>query len=117
MPLRCPSGSGEAPHDHKSGVRARALTDVRHGASGADSSVTPEDVMQRQRTQHHKPRRARLGLLTPEQLLVHRELELLRVAGQPRPRSRAAQRRHSLHMERRARKLDAAQRAYAAAVA
>lgn len=73
--------------------------------------------MRRHRTQQHKRRRARLGLLTPEQLLVHRELELLRVAGQPRPRSRAAQRRHSLHLERRARKLEAAQRDYAAAVA
>lgn len=73
--------------------------------------------MRRHRTRHHKRRRAGLGLLTPEQLLVHRELELLRVAGQPRPRSGAAQRRHSLHLERRARKLEAAQRAYTAAVA
>jgi hypothetical protein len=64
---------------------------------------------------HHKKqkrRRAPLGLLTPEELLVHRELEFLRVAGQPRPRSRAAEQRHSLHVERRARKLEAARRAF-----
>jgi hypothetical protein len=59
-----------------------------------------------------KRRRARLGLLTPEQLLVHRELEFLRVAGQPTPGNRAAEQRHSLHLERRARKLEAARRAF-----
>lgn len=70
------------------------------------------------RHRHHKKRRrARLGLLTPEQLLVHRELEFLRVAGQPRPRSRAAEERHSLHLERRARKLEAARRALDGAAA
>jgi hypothetical protein len=70
------------------------------------------------RHRHHKKRkRAPLGLLTPEQLLVHRELEFLRVAGQPRPGTRAAQRRHSLHLERRVRKLAAASRAFDGAAA
>jgi hypothetical protein len=64
-----------------------------------------------------KRRRARLGLLTPEQLLVHRELEFLRVAGQPRPGSGAAQQRHRLHLARRARKLEAAGRAFDGAAA
>jgi hypothetical protein len=64
-----------------------------------------------------KRRRARLGLLTPEQLLVHRELEFLRVAGQPRPGSRAAKQRHGLQLARRARKLEAARRAFERAAA
>jgi hypothetical protein len=48
--------------------------------------------------------------MTPEQLLAHRELEFLRVAGQPRPRSLAAARRHRQHLERRALKLEVAKR-------
>jgi hypothetical protein len=45
------------------------------------------------------------------------EFEFLRVAGQPRPGSRAAKRRHNLHVERRARKLKAAKRAFGGAAA
>jgi hypothetical protein len=62
---------------------------------------------------HRQPRRRRrqpLGLLTPEQLLVHRELELLRVAERRTPRSRSARRRHIFQVQRRAAKLEAAKR-------
>jgi hypothetical protein len=62
---------------------------------------------------HRKTRRRRrqpLGLLTPEQLLAHRELELLRVAGRPLPRSRSARKRHISQVQRRAAKLEAAKR-------
>jgi hypothetical protein len=58
--------------------------------------------------QRQRRRRPHLGLLTPDQLLVHRELELLRVAGRPRPRSRGARKRHVFQMRRRAAKLEAA---------
>jgi hypothetical protein len=58
----------------------------------------------------HRQRRRRrpLGLLTPEQLLVHRELELLRVAGRPMPRGRGTRKRHVFHIQQRAAKLEAA---------
>jgi hypothetical protein len=63
------------------------------------------------RNRHQKGRRrAPLGHLTPEQLVAHRELEFLRVAGQPRPRSVAAAKRHRQHLERRAFKLEDAKR-------
>ena len=60
--------------------------------------------------QRHKVKRKRspFGLLTPEQLLVHREPEFLRVAGQPRPKTAGAHRRHNRHLERRALTLRAA---------
>jgi hypothetical protein len=62
---------------------------------------------------HRQPRKRRrqpLGLLTPEQLLAHRELELLRVAGRRMPRSRSARKRHVFQVQRRAAKLEAAKR-------
>jgi hypothetical protein len=58
-----------------------------------------------------KRRRQPLGHLTPAELLVHRELEYLRVAGSPRPHGRAEQRRREWLLEARRRKL-----AYAAAL-
>jgi hypothetical protein len=60
--------------------------------------------------QRRRRRRQPLGLLTPEQLLVHRELELLRVAGRPTPRNRSARKRHARQVQRRAAKLEAAKR-------
>jgi hypothetical protein len=60
--------------------------------------------MARQRDKRRR-KRPPLGHLTPEHLLAHRELEFLRVAGQPRPRTRGAHHRHSHHLERRALKL------------
>jgi len=45
----------------------------------------------RRSTRQRKP----LGHLTTEQLLVHRELELLRVAGRRPPRGRSGRRRHA----------------------
>lgn len=63
--------------------------------------------------EHRKRRKLRrqpLGLLTPEQLVVHRELELLRVAGRRAPRGRGARKRYILHVQRRAVKLEAAKR-------
>lgn len=71
-----------------------------------------------QKNRHPKKRRrAPLGHMTSEQLLAHRELEFLRVAGQPRPRSLAAARRHRQHLERRAFKLEVAKRVAGAATA
>ena len=60
--------------------------------------------------QGRRRKRKPLGLLTPEELFIHRELELLRVAGQPRPRSDEARKRHNDHVRRRAAKLEAARR-------
>ena len=51
-----------------------------------------------------------LTQIIPEQLLVHRELELLRVAGRRTPRNRSARRRHIFQVHRRAAKLEAAKR-------
>ncbi len=58
----------------------------------------------------HRKRRTRrsLGLLTTEQLLAHRELEFLRVAGRPTPRRRGARKQPLLHVQRRAVKLEVA---------
>jgi hypothetical protein len=53
--------------------------------------------------------RQRLGRLTPELLLAHRELELLRVAART-PRSRSARRCHARHLSIRFKKLESAQR-------
>jgi len=72
--------------------------------------------MARQR-RNKRRRRAPLGLTTPEQLCCHRELDFLRVAGQPHPRTALARERHRHHLDRRAHKLAAAQRAIEAATA
>jgi hypothetical protein len=56
-----------------------------------------------------------LGHLTPEQLLVHRELEFLRVAGEKRPRAASERRRHAYHIRQRGWKLEQARRITAAA--
>lgn len=57
---------------------------------------------------HRRPKQRRrqpLGHLAPAELLAHRELEYLRVAGSPRPRGGSAQRRREWLLEARRRKL------------
>lgn len=63
-----------------------------------------------ERRKRRERRRQPLGLLTPEQLLIHRELELLRVAGRRTPRGRGARKRYILQVQQRAVKLEAARR-------